>query len=458
MAGVTLYGFEGRTLDDVYEGFKEKVRAQLGSGVTFAEQSPEAALARILAEELGAGWAMGEAVYLAFSRETAQGAALDNIGALTGTERLQAAPSTLMLTVTGDAGTVLPLGAGASVQATGVRVATTEAVTFMAAPAWAQATVYAVGARVTTSNPGARVYRCKVAGASAGSGTGPTGTAASVVDGTVTWAYVGDGAAFADVDAQVTVTGPVPVAAGGITQKDTPLSGWLGVTNVLDAVLGRNVETDAAYRVRQVRELRGLGKGSASAIRALLSDTDLVPGATAVTVFENDTGVVNADGMPGHSLELLIEGGDDQRIREVLWDSKPVGIYTHGTVVGTVTDAGGVHTVRHTRPTVLTLYVQATALKLTPDAPVDDDEAEAQLAAAVVAYGDALVAGRDVVTTKVAGALAAIPWVHDTGSVLIGLTALGVSTANIPVTTRQRADFDSSRCVLTFTRLTEGQL
>lgn len=457
MAGVTAEGFVGKSLDEVYEGVKTKARAQLGADVAFTEASPEAAIARVFAEEVGDVWAMGEAVYLAFSREAAQGAALDNIGALTGTERLQAAASTLVLTATGTAGTVLPVGTGASVLATGVRVSTTEAATLAAAPAWANATVYAVGARVTTSNPSARVYRCTVGGASAGSGTGPTGTAPGIVDGTAVWAYLGDGAASADMDAEVTVTGPVPVLAGSVSQKDTPVAGWLGVTNLLDATLGRDVETDAAYRQRQVAELRGLGKASVPAIRALLSDPDLVPGVTAVTVFEND-GNTTVDGMPPHSIEALVEGGDAQTIRDVLWAAKPAGIYTHGTVVGTVTDVDGPHTVRFTRPTVLTIWVRALNLKLTPAAPTDDAEVRAQLTEAVVEYGDALPAGRDVVLSKVAGALAALPWVYDVGAVLIGLTELTLGSANLTVTTRQRADFDSSRCTWAFTRLTEAQL
>lgn len=458
MAGVTTAGFEGRSFDEVFESAKATVRGLLGDGVTFIPQSPETVLYSILAEEVGDAWAMGEGIYLAFNRASAAGAALDNIGALTGTARLQATASTVALTVTGDVGTVLPAGRVASVESTGTAFSTLDEVALVAAPAWTVATVYALGARVTTSNPTARVYQCRVAGASAGSGTGPAGQGAVIADGTAGWKYVGEGAAVADVDAACTVSGPVAAAAGTVTQKDTPVAGWQSVTNLQDAVLGRNVETDADYRLRQVRELRGLGKGSLAAMQAVLGDPDVVPGVRAVTVFENTGSTVNADGMPGHSFEVLIEGGEDAVIRQVIWETKPAGIYPHGTVSGTVTDSeGGVHTVRHTRPGILTVYVVAT-VQLTPEAPVEDEEAEAQLAAALIAYGDALPAARDVVLNKAKGALTALPWVHDVSALTLGLTLGTVGAANIPVTSRQRADFDSSRVVLTLQRLTEGEL
>ena len=54
--------------------------------------------------------------------------------------------------------------------------------------AWAQGTPYALGAVVAN---GGNAYLCIVAGTSLGSGGGPSGTAASISDNTVTWQYIG---------------------------------------------------------------------------------------------------------------------------------------------------------------------------------------------------------------------------------------------------------------------------
>lgn len=53
--------------------------------------------------------------------------------------------------------------------------------------AWVGSKAYAVNDHVT--NDGGRLYRCTAAGTSAATG-GPTGTGASITDGTVTWTYV----------------------------------------------------------------------------------------------------------------------------------------------------------------------------------------------------------------------------------------------------------------------------
>lgn len=59
------------------------------------------------------------------------------------------------------------------------------------AAAWAAATAYYVGQRVT-ANFG-KVYQCITAGTSAASGVGPTGTSTDITDGTAHWKYIGLG-------------------------------------------------------------------------------------------------------------------------------------------------------------------------------------------------------------------------------------------------------------------------
>lgn len=53
---------------------------------------------------------------------------------------------------------------------------------------WAASTPFAVGQQV--NNDTGKCYRCTTAGTSAGSG-GPTGTGATITDGTAVWQYIG---------------------------------------------------------------------------------------------------------------------------------------------------------------------------------------------------------------------------------------------------------------------------
>jgi len=61
-------------------------------------------------------------------------------------------------------------------------------------PAWQNSHAYALDAGVSN---GGNIYQVQIAGTSASSG-GPSGTAANIVDGSVTWAYVGPGPALMD--------------------------------------------------------------------------------------------------------------------------------------------------------------------------------------------------------------------------------------------------------------------
>ncbi len=75
--------------------------------------------------------------------------------------------------------------------------------TAVAAASWVNTTVYVQGALVTNDTAPLKFYICTTGGTSAGSG-GPTGTNASIADGSVTWAYAGTGvAATASNDAIV---------------------------------------------------------------------------------------------------------------------------------------------------------------------------------------------------------------------------------------------------------------
>lgn len=456
--GLTATGFRAKSLDVLNEEMKSRLRARLGNDLPLLPQSNLGVIAGEEADMLSEAWAVLGALWLAFDPNSASGVALENLAAITGTERKQASPSAAIITATGDVGTVLPTQRVVSVPATGIRFQTTQAVTLTQAPAWQTSHAYAVGNRVTTNVGAARVYQCTQAGASSASAPGPSGTGTAIADGTCLWRYLGEGAGVGDAPALCTATGPSPAVAGSLTQIETPVSGWRSATNVLDAELGRNLETDAELRIRRRQELRGLGNASTDAVRERLLDSTIVPGVTAANVFENDTDETNADGMPPHSIEALVEGGDDQAIRDAILSAKAGGIRAHGTTTGTATDAAGnLHTIAYTRPTIFNVYVTAT-VKLTPDAPADDAQVQALLNAAVIAYGDALPAGRDVVLAKVSGALTSLSWVFDVTTPLIGIASNALGTSNIPVTTRQRADFDTSRNTFTLVRLTASQL
>jgi hypothetical protein len=79
---------------------------------------------------------------------------------------------------------------------------------------WSQSRAYTVGHQVHANG---NVYRCTVAGTAAGTGTGPSGTGASIADGTVTWAFVQTGTDVTLSNCVVNAGQPVTVTAFTLT-------------------------------------------------------------------------------------------------------------------------------------------------------------------------------------------------------------------------------------------------
>lgn len=437
--GVTSDGFVAKPLETITAELESALREAFGSGINLAPQSALSTLSGIFAGRESMLWELAEGVHLAADPDAAEGASLDSLMALTGARRLQAQSSVVTATATGTPGTVLPVGRVASVTGSGARFATTAAATITAVDAWA-ADTFAAGARVTN---GGGVYQVTTAGTSV---TGPTGAGSDIADGgTARWLYLGSGTAAIDVECEAVETGPTPAVAGALAQIETPVSGWSTVTNVEDATLGRDVETDPAARSRREELLATAGSSIIDAVHARVR---AVAGVDAVAVFENATDASDGDGIPPHAFEALVVGGDADAIAQAIWSAKPAGIAAHGSTSGTATDAeGNERTVEFTVPTPIAIYVVANLTK-NGDYPADGD---AQVKAALAAYGATRGFGDDVIASPLAARCFMVPGVVDVTSLYIGTSPSPGSSATIPIATREIADLDTGRITVVAT-------
>lgn len=63
-------------------------------------------------------------------------------------------------------------------------------------------------------------------------------------------------------------------------------------------------------------------------------------------------------GLPGHAIEIVVEGGNNTEIAQAIYASKPAGIETYGSVSITIDDAQGQpHVIHFSRPTSVFFYV-----------------------------------------------------------------------------------------------------
>lgn len=445
---LTENGLVIESFDEIRESVNARMRSEFGLAIDVSDGAVQGIFIGILAEREASCNELAEAVNSSTDPDVATGARQDEICALTGTQRYAATSSSVTLTLTGDPSTEVAAGSQASVAVTEDVFATSETVELVALDPWNDATAYVEGDRVTN---GGNAYEVIPGGGgtSAGSG-GPSGTDPADVegetDGTVLWRFLGEGTAAVDVVAEAVETGPTIATAGSLTTIVTPVAGWSGAVNMLDADLGSDIETNEALRVRREQELARPGSSPLDALRA---DLRAVDGVTAVGIFENVDDETDGDGLPPHSVECLVQGGEDQDIWDALLASVAAGIKTYGDEIGTAEDsAGNEWEMAFSRPEELDIYVDVELIIDADLYPIDGDD---QIKAAIVAYGDAQSAGRDVVASKILAAASAIAGVLDVTLVEIGVAPSPSASTTIAVSLRQLALFDTSRITVATT-------
>jgi uncharacterized phage protein gp47/JayE len=439
MPGLTGTGLEVATLTELRAQINEALQNEFGISIDVSDRSIEGFVIGILSERLAIIWELVELINNSQDPDKATGAALEALCLLTGTFRSPATFSTVTLTLTGTPTTSVSTGALVSTTSTSQQFETLEDGLITLLDDWSAGADYAVDDRVTNAG---NVYICITAGTAAGSG-GPDTQDDDITDNTVHWRFLGVGTGAVDVEAQATVTGPIVAVSGDITTIDTPVGGWDGVMNILDAVVGEDVMSDAELRILREIELAEPGTATQAAIRAALID---VPDVTAVTVFVNDTDD-EVDGMPPHSVEALVTGGEDQDIWDTLLANVAAGIKTWGDEVGTATDSQGTdHEERFTRPEELTVYIDITLIKDPETYPLDGDD---QVKLAIVTWGNNQLTGKDIVASGISAQAFQVDGVLDVTATLID-TSPGPSTSTtIPVGLRQIAVYDISRIDVT---------
>lgn len=440
--GLLSTGLSPQPTTVIREEMNAELKGEFGQSIDLTDFTLLGFFVGILAERFGKLWSLLEAVYSSQDPDKATGAALDALCALTGTYRTPAKPSTATLTLCGNPTTNVTAGSRAAVASTGAEFATDTDATITLLDDWQDATAYAVDDRVTNSG---RCYVCITAGTSAGAG-GPNTTAEDITDNTAHWRYLGEGTGAIDVASGCTVTGPTVAVAGDITEIKTPVAGWSTVRNLFDADLGTDIGSDEATRVQRGIDLAAPGTSTEAAIRQALLD---VEGVTSARVFINNTDVIDGDGVPPHSVECLVQGGDDQDILDCLLANVAAGIGTHssgaGAVTGTAVDSQGTsHTVKFSRPSATDIHVE---MDVEYDAAEFPSDGVAQIKAAIVAFGDAQACGKDAVNSSVAAQAFRVAGVLDVQNCKVGGVSPPVAV-RVVVGLRSLCVFDTSRITI----------
>lgn len=182
------------------------------------------------------------------------------------------------------------------------------------------------------------------------------------------------------VEARAEAAGNRTAGVGFIDGIGTPTSGWVSVSNLTEAMPGRDTETDAQVRARR---LASVETSAVSLIESLYGALVEVPDVTRVTIYENKTGTFDLNGIPAHSICAVVEGGSQGVIAETILRKKAPGCGLFGTTVVEAQDLfGNTVTVPFMRPVNSPMEVHIELKKLRGYST----ESEALIAGAVAEY------------------------------------------------------------------------
>lgn len=232
------------------------------------------------------------------------------------------------------------------------------------------------------------------------------------------------------------------VPAGTITTIVNPITGVNSISNTEATTGGQDAETDTELRSRYFQTLQVAGKATLNAIQ---SNVLQVTGVRNVLAIENDTNAT-VDGLPPHSVEVVVDGGDDTAIAQAILESKPAGIATFGNTSITVQDISNTdRIINFNRPTLVDVWVNITLSVNNSVFPADGDD---QVQDIIVDYVNALGVRAFVIEAQLVTQTFRVPGVVD-ATVTLSTDGITFSSDNIEIASDRKAQTDSNRVVVT---------
>ena len=110
MAGITQQGFEIKTREEILTDINTRMQTSFGASFDVSPSSPDGQVIGIVADAVHECWLREEAAYNNFIPSKAFGQGLDDLVSLNGVSRIVDRPTTVLVSLTGNAGLVIPEG------------------------------------------------------------------------------------------------------------------------------------------------------------------------------------------------------------------------------------------------------------------------------------------------------------------------------------------------------------
>lgn len=241
------------------------------------------------------------------------------------------------------------------------------------------------------------------------------------------------------VDAQFAalVSGPIPVPAGALNTIYRTVIGWDAISNAAPGIPGRDAETQAAFETRRALSVAGNATGILAAIRgSVLSVSGIVD---AYVTENNTGSPVTTGGqtIAAHSVYVAVQGGSDADVARAIWTKKPPGCAYTGTTTVIVhdNDAGYLvapsYEVKFVRAAALTIDFE---VDLAFSSTVPGDAQQRVQDALAAAFPDQARIGQAIYASSFVCAIGALgSWVRVRSITVNGGDAQAVGIGQFPV-------------------------
>lgn len=224
---------------------------------------------------------------------------------------------------------------------------------------------------------------------------------------------------------------------------ETPVGGWDETVNPIDALVGVAQESDPDFKIRRREEVAKAGAATPNAVFADVSDVENV---TAVVPFFNNLDIVDLDGRPPHSVDIVVQGGDEDVVALAIFETVGGGITFVGDIIKVVKDSQNVdQTIKFSRPLEVNIHVE---IDLTVDPVIFPVDGTDQVETAVLSYGNDLSIGEFVIVfgsdPQLSCSFEGVPGILDY-VIRVGKTPGPTLDDNVTIERRELAKLDSSR-------------
>ncbi|ODS43186.1 hypothetical protein BGK37_12320 [Pasteurella multocida] len=157
---------------------------------------------------------------------------------------------------------------------------------------------------------------------------------------------------------------------------ETITLGLNSVTTSVDAEIGIEEETDSQLRQRFSKSRARNAINSAEAIEGEIGD---LADVKQVIVLENNTSQTDSIGIPSHSINVVVEGGNEVDIAKVIYKNKGAGIGLQGSSSVNLMINGKQRTIKFDKATPADIHISMTLVRYEDFTEIDKDEIKRML-------------------------------------------------------------------------------